>query len=58
MTADQNADHAYQEAKLIQLLIRRYNLPKNSFEIPTLTQEINEVEDVVRSYRMLKRLSA
>lgn len=58
MNQDQNSDHAYQEAKLIRLLIRRHNLPPDSEQMPALMLEINVVENLVRSYRLAKRLSA
>ena len=58
MNEDQNVDIAYYEAKLTRLLIRRHNLPPDSDQMPTLTLEINAVENLVRSYGMVKRLRA
>ena len=57
MTKDQKADFAYNEEKLIRLLVRRRILPPNSGEVPGLLVEINAVEDLVRSYRLVQRLS-
>ena len=58
MNEEQNVDIAYYEAKLTRLLIRRHNLPPDSDQMPTLTLEINAVENLVRSYGMDKRLRA
>jgi hypothetical protein len=57
MNTDQEADFAYNEAKLIRLLLRRHNLPLDSEQITGLTLEIGAVENLVRSYRIVKQLS-
>ena len=58
MTEDQKADHAASEAKLIRLLIRRHNLPRDSADRAALTLELENVEDLVRSCRIVKALGA
>jgi hypothetical protein len=54
MNEDQNLDHTYQEEKLTRLLFRRHNLPSDSEQMPALTLEINAVENLVRSYRLVQ----
>jgi hypothetical protein len=54
MNKAQEIDHAYQEEKLLRLLARRQNLPTNSDQMPGLAREIMAVEDLVRSYRMVR----
>jgi hypothetical protein len=54
MNKAQEIDYAYQEEKLLRLLARRQNLPTNSDQMPVLAREIMAVEDLVRSYRMVR----
>jgi hypothetical protein len=54
MNKAQEIDYAYQEEKLLRLLARRQNLPTNSDQLPGLAREITAVEDLVRSYRMVR----
>jgi hypothetical protein len=54
MNKAQEIDYAYQEEKLLRLLARSQNLPTNSDQMPGLAREIMAVEDLVRSYRMVR----
>ena len=58
MTRDQEADFVYNEQKLIRLLVRRHNLPTDSTQAHELTVEIGAVENLVRSYRIVKQFGA
>jgi hypothetical protein len=56
MNEDQNLDHANQEETLTRLLSRRHNLPPDSEQMPALKLEINAVENLVRSYRLVQAI--
>jgi hypothetical protein len=58
MKKAQEIDYAYQEEKLLRLLARRQTLPANSDQMPDLAREIMAVEDLVRSYRMVRANAA
>ena len=50
----QQADHAYQEQRLGDLIDERDKLPPGSEELLSLNRQISDVEDVVRSYRLVR----
>jgi hypothetical protein len=52
----QRADHAFQEQRLGDLIAERDKLPPGSDQLLLLHRQINDVEDVVRSYRLLKAM--
>jgi hypothetical protein len=54
MNKAQEVDYAYQEENLLRLLVRRQALPANSARLPDLTCEIMAVENLVRSYRIVR----
>jgi hypothetical protein len=51
----QRADHAYQERRLLDLIAERDKQSPGSKELLSLNRQISDVEDVVRSYRLVRR---
>jgi hypothetical protein len=54
MKKAQEIDHAYQADRLSLLIARRDKLPVHSDQIPGLSIEIMSIEDLVRSYRLVR----
>ena len=54
MNEGQEIDFAYHEAKLRRLIAQRQALPANSAEVMNLNEELKWVEELVRSYQLLK----
>jgi hypothetical protein len=50
----QEADYSYQVDKLLLLVAQRDKLPANSDQISVLNVDIMAVEDLVRSYRLVR----
>jgi hypothetical protein len=50
----QEADYSYQVDKLLLLVAQRDKLPANSDQISALNVEILAVEDLVRSYQLVR----
>jgi hypothetical protein len=50
----QKIDHAYHEEKLIRLVSRRDKLEPSSNQMPAILREINETEQLVRSYQLVR----
>jgi hypothetical protein len=47
-------DYAYQADRLLLLVARRGKLPANSDQLPALDVELISVEDLLRSYRLIR----
>jgi hypothetical protein len=56
MNESQKVDYAYHEDRLTLLLAQRDALPKDSPQMAVLDSEITTINDLVRSYRILKAL--
>ncbi len=56
MKQDQEHDYAYHQDKLLMLVTRRGRQQANSDQIPKLDAEIAAVQDLLRSYRILKAM--
>jgi hypothetical protein len=54
MNKAQEIDYAYHADRLLLLVARRDNLSADSDEIPALNVEISAIEDLVRSYRLVR----
>ena len=54
MNPVQEADYAYHADRLSLLIARRGKLPPDSDQIPTLDVELISIEDLVRSYRLVR----
>jgi hypothetical protein len=54
MNPVQEADYAYHVDRLSLLIARRGKLPPDSDQIPTLDVELISIEDLVRSYRLVR----
>jgi hypothetical protein len=54
VTKAQEIDHAYHADRLLLLIARRGKLPAGSDQIPALDAELISVEDLVRSYRLMR----
>jgi hypothetical protein len=54
MNEAQQIDYAYQTDRLLLLIARRDKLPAHSDQIPGLSIEIMSIEDLVRSYRLVR----
>jgi hypothetical protein len=54
MNAIQEADYAYHADRLALLIARRGKLPSDSDQIPALDVELISIEDLVRSYRLVR----
>ena len=50
----QQADHAYQEQRLGDLIAERDKLPPGSDKLLLLHRQINDAEDILRSYRLVR----
>jgi hypothetical protein len=56
MNQDQEHDYAYHQDKLLMLITRRARQQANSDQIPKLDAEIAAINDLLRSYRILKAM--
>jgi hypothetical protein len=56
MNESQRIDHAYHEARLVLLLARRDASPIHSTQRAQLDAEITAIDNLVRSYRIVKAL--
>jgi hypothetical protein len=54
MNEAQEVDHAYHADRLLLLIARRDKLPAGSDQISALDAELISVEDLVRSYRLVR----
>jgi len=54
MNEAQEIDYAYHSDRLLLLIARRGKLPPDSDQIPALDAELISVEDLVRSYRLVR----
>jgi hypothetical protein len=54
MNPVQEADYAYHVDRLSLLIARRGKLPPDSDQIPALDVELISIEDLVRSYRLVR----
>jgi hypothetical protein len=54
MNEAQEIDYAYHADRLLLLIARRGKLPAGSEQIPALDAEMISVEDLVRSYRLVR----
>ena len=57
MNESQQADHAYQEQRLDDLTAEREKLPPGSDQLLLLHRHISDVQDILRSYRIVKAMS-
>jgi hypothetical protein len=56
MNQDQEHDYAYHQDKLLMLITRRARQQANSDQISKLDAEIAAINDLLRSYRILKAM--
>jgi hypothetical protein len=56
LNESQQADHAYQEQRLDDLIAERDKLPPGSDQLLLLHRQINNAEDISRSYRIVKAM--
>jgi hypothetical protein len=56
LNESQQADHAYQEQRLGDLIAERDRLPIDSEQLLLLHRQINDAEDILRSYRIVKAM--
>jgi hypothetical protein len=54
MNEAQEIDYAYHADRLLLLLARRNKLPAASDQIPALDAELISIQDLVRSYRLVR----
>jgi hypothetical protein len=54
MNPVREADYAYHSDRLSLLIARRGKLPLDSDQIPALDVELISIEDLVRSYRLVR----
>jgi hypothetical protein len=54
MNEDQEIDYAYHADRLLLLIARRGKLPAGSDQIPALDAELIFIEDLLRSYRLVR----
>jgi hypothetical protein len=54
MKKAQEIDYAYHADRLLLLIGRRSKLPADSDQIPALDIEIMSIEELVRSYRLVR----
>jgi hypothetical protein len=54
MNEAQKIDYAYHADRLSLLIARRDKLPTHSDQIPGLSVEIMSIENLVRSYRLVR----
>jgi hypothetical protein len=54
MNEAQEIDYAYHADRLLLLIARKGKLPAGSDQIPALDAELITVEDLVRSYRLVR----
>jgi hypothetical protein len=54
MNEAQEIDYAYHADRLLLLIARRGKLPSGSDQIPALDAELISIEDLVRSYRLVR----
>jgi hypothetical protein len=54
MNSDQRIDYEYHAGRLRMLIAQTDKLPADSDPVPALNVEISAIEDLVRSYRLVR----
>jgi hypothetical protein len=54
MNKVQEIDYAYHSDRLLLLIARRSKLPAGSDQVPALDAELISIENLVRSYRLVR----